>query len=100
MPRKILCTFVFSVCVCVCISREEASPLALVVVMTCRGQCGDLVKLIFGFAAELLISNVPFNEALLQEPVSEVCLRICPLVYFSVFFNPATNKTLSGCLVG
>ncbi len=71
-----------------------------VAVMTCRGQSGDLVKLIFGLAAELLISNVPFNEAMLQRPACRVWLRICPLVYFSVFFNPATNKTVSGCVVG
>lgn len=40
-----------------------------VAVMTCRGQSGDLVKLIFGLAAELLISNVPFNKAIPQSPV-------------------------------
>lgn len=71
-----------------------------VVVMTCRGQSGDLVKLIFGLAGELLINTVLFNETMLQRPVRCVWLRICPLVYFSVFFNTATNKAVSGCLVG
>lgn len=65
---------------------------------TCRGQISDLVKLIFGLEADLLISNVSFNEARLPRPVSWVWLRICPWVYFFVFFNPETNRTLSGCL--
>ena len=69
-------------------------PWGSVAAMTCRGQSRDLVKLIFGLAAEPLISNFPFNEA----NASEACQS--GLVYFSVFFNPATNRTLSGCLVG
>lgn len=59
-----------------------------VVVMTCRGQSGDLVKLIFGLAAELLISSVPFNEAVLQRPVSRVWLRIGPFSLLQCFLQP------------
>lgn len=69
-----------------------------VTLMTYRGQSGDPVKLTFGLAAELLISNIPFNKAMIQRLVSRV-LRICPLVYFSIF-NLAANRALSGCLVG
>lgn len=79
--------------VCVCFGFLLGSKTG----MTCRGQRSDLLKLIFGLAAELLISYVSFNEARLPSPVSWICPRTCLLVY-SFVFNPEINRTLSGCL--
>lgn len=79
--------------VCVCFGCLLGSKTG----MTCRGQLSDLSKLIFGLAAELLISYVSFNEARLPSPVSQICLRTCLLVY-SLVFTPEINGTLSGCL--
>lgn len=51
--------------------------------MTCRGHLSDLMKLIFGLAAELPVGKVSFKEAML------------PFIYFI-----ETNLTVSGGLVG
>ena len=69
-----------------------------VAVTTTEVKGGDLVKLIFGLTAELLISCVRFDEAVIPRLVTEVWPRIC--LVCSCIFNSATNRRLSGCRVG
>lgn len=48
--------------------------------MTCKGQISDLVILIFGLAAEHLISNVSLNKTMLQRPVNWARHKVCVMV--------------------